>query len=288
MKEMNLEKSNEWTLEIKPKANLFDFQLKQLWEYRDLLTLLVRRDIITVYKQTLLGFFWFVLPPILNTITYFIIFGLIAKVSTDGMNPILFYLSGVISWGYFADCINRTSTTFRTNASIFGKVYFPRLIVPISSIASALIKFAIQIVLLIAVTAYFYFRENNVFPQFQYLWLLPIVILLMAFSGLAIGIIISSLTTKYRDLSNLVPFAVSLLMYATPVIYPSSVIPEQYKWIIQINPLTPLIESFRFIFLGSDQISWWQLLYCLIFTCILFIIGLVLFNKTEKTFMDTV
>jgi lipopolysaccharide transport system permease protein len=204
------------------------------------------------------------------------------------MNPILFYLSGVISWGYFADCINRTSTTFRTNASIFGKVYFPRLIVPISSVASALIKFAIQIVLLIVVTAYFYFKENNVFPQFQYLWLLPIIIVLMAFSGLAIGIIISSLTTKYRDLSNLVPFAVSLLMYATPVIYPSSIIPDKYKWIIQLNPLTPLIESFRFIFLGSDQISWWQLIYCLVFTIILFIVGLVLFNKTEKTFMDTV
>jgi lipopolysaccharide transport system permease protein len=286
--EMNVKKSEEWTLEIKPKSNLFDFHLRQLWEYRDLLILLVRRDIITVYKQTLLGFFWFVLPPILNTITYFIIFGLIAKVSTDGMNPILFYLSGVISWGYFADCINRTSTTFRTNASIFGKVYFPRLIVPISSIASALIKFAIQIILLIIVTAYFYFKENNVSPQFQYIWLLPIIIGLMAFSGLAIGIIISSLTTKYRDLSNLVPFAVSILMYATPVIYPSSIIPSQYKWIIQINPLTPLIESFRFIFLGSDQISWWQLLYCLIFTTILFVIGLVLFNKTEKTFMDTV
>ncbi len=283
-----MEKSPEWTLVIKPKSSLFDFQLKQLWEYRDLLLLLVRRDIVTVYKQTLLGFFWFILPPILNTLTYFIIFGLIANVSTDGMNPILFYLSGVISWGYFADCINRTSTTFRTNASIFGKVYFPRLIVPISSVASALIKFAIQIVLLIVVTAYFYFKENNVFPQFQYLWLLPIIIVLMAFSGLAIGIIISSLTTKYRDLSNLVPFAVSLLMYATPVIYPSSIIPDKYKWIIQLNPLTPLIESFRFIFLGSDQISWWQLIYCLVFTIILFIVGLVLFNKTEKTFMDTV
>jgi len=285
---MNSKKSEDWSLVIKPKSSLFDFQLKQLWEYRDLLVLLVRRDIVTVYKQTLLGFFWFILPPILNTITYFIIFGLIANVSTDGINPILFYLSGVISWGYFADCINRTSTTFRTNASIFGKVYFPRLIVPISSIASALIKFAIQIGLLVGVTAYFYFKESNVFPQFQYLWLLPFIIILMAFSGLALGIIISSLTTKYRDLSNLVPFAVSILMYATPVIYPLSIIPEKYKWIIQLNPLTPLIESFRFIFLGSDQISWWQLLYCLVFTTILFIIGLVLFNKTEKTFMDTV
>jgi lipopolysaccharide transport system permease protein len=285
---MRVEKSEDWTLVIKPKSNLLDFQLKQLWEYRDLLFLLVRRDIVTVYKQTLLGFFWFILPPILNTLTYFIIFGLIAKVSTDGTNPILFYLTGVISWGYFADCINRTSTTFRTNASIFGKVYFPRIIVPISSVASALVKFAIQIGLLIAVVCYFYFTENNVFPQFKYIWLLPIIIILMAFYGLAIGIIISSLTTKYRDLSNLVPFAVSLLMYATPVIYPSSIIPEKFKWIIQINPLTPLIESFRFIFLGSDQISWWQLIYCFVFTIVLFVIGLVLFNKTEKTFMDTV
>jgi lipopolysaccharide transport system permease protein len=278
----------EWTLVIKPKSNLFDFQLKQLWEYKDLLILLVRRDIVTVYKQTLLGFFWFVLPPVLNTITYFIIFGLIANVSTDGINPILFYLSGVISWGYFADCINRTSTTFRTNASIFGKVYFPRLIVPISSVLSALIKFAIQLVLLVLTTAYFYFKESNVFPQLQYIWLLPIIILLMAFFGLAIGIIISSLTTKYRDLINIVPFAVSLLMYATPVIYPISVIPIKYRWIIEINPLTPLIESFRFIFLGSDQISWGQLIYCFFFTLVMFFIGLILFNKTEKTFMDTV
>lgn len=285
---MTSNSNKQWDMIIRPSGGLFDLKLRELWEYRDLLYLLVRRDIITVYKQTLLGAFWFILPPILNTAIYFVLFGVIAKVSTDGTNPILFYLTGLIAWGYFADCINRTSTTFRTNASIFGKVYFPRLIVPLSSVVSALIKFGVQLILLVAVLLFFLIRGENVHPQYAYLWLLPLLLLMMMFSGLAFGIIISSLTTKYRDLTNMVPFAVQLLMYATPVIYPASIIPAKYLWILHINPLTPLIESMRFIFIGSDQINWLMLGYSLVFTLVTLFIGLLMFNRTEKDFMDTV
>jgi lipopolysaccharide transport system permease protein len=283
-----MDSNKHWDMIIRPSGGLLDLKLRELWDYRDLLYLLVRRDIITVYKQTLLGAFWFVLPPILNTVIYFVLFGVIAKVSTDGTNPVLFYLTGLIAWGYFADCINRTSTTFRSNASIFGKVYFPRLIVPLSSVVSALIKFGVQLILLVTVLLFFLIRGENVHPQYAYLWLLPILLLMMMFSGLAFGIIISSLTTKYRDLTNMVPFAVQLLMYATPVIYPASIIPSKYLWILQINPLTPLIESMRFIFVGSDQINWLMLGYSLVFTIVTLFIGLLMFNRTEKDFMDTV
>lgn len=285
---MSNQSDKQWSMIIRPSGGLFDLKLKELWAYRDLLYLLVRRDIITVYKQTLLGAFWFIIPPILNTVIYFILFGVIAKVSTDGTNPILFYLSGLIAWGYFADCISRTATTFRSNASIFGKVYFPRLIVPLSSVVSALIKFGVQLILLIGALVFFLLRGEEVAPQYGYIWLLPVLLLMMMFTGLAFGIIISSLTTKYRDLSNMVPFAVQLLMYATPVIYPASVIPEKFQWILQINPLTPLIESMRFIFLGSDGISWPMLAYSFVFTVVTMFIGLVLFNRTERDFMDTV
>ena len=281
-------KEQEWDMVIRPSRGLFDLRLKEIWHYRDLLFLLVRRDVVTVYKQTLLGAFWFILPPILNTVVYFIIFGVIAKVPTDGINPILFYLSGLIAWGYFADCISRTSQTFRANAGVFGKVYFPRLIVPLSSVMSAVIKFSVQLVLLIATLVFFVLRGDTANPQLAYIWLLPILLGLMMLMGLAFGILISALTTKYRDLSNMVPFGVQLLMYATPVIYPASIIPDKYRWILEINPLTSLIESFRFIFLGTDSISWPLLAYTTIFTFVLLIIGLVLFNRTEKDFMDTV
>lgn len=279
---------NNWDLIIRPKRGLLDFRLGELWNYRDLLLLLVRRDIVTVYKQTLLGAFWFVLPPVLNTIIYFIIFGLIARVPTAGINPILFYLSGLIAWGYFADCVGRTSMTLRANASVFGKVYFPRLIVPLSSVVSAVVKFGIQLLLLAGVLVFYVLRGDEANPQIQYLWVLPLLLLLMMLMGLGLGIIISSLTTKYRDLSNMVPFAIQLLMYATPVIYPASVIPEKYRWLMEINPLSSIIEAFRFIFLGTDRISWPLLAYSFIFTAILLFIGLILFNKTEKNFMDTV
>lgn len=279
---------SSWNLIIKPKGKLLDFNFKDLWEYRDLLVLLVRRDIVTVYKQTLLGFFWFIIPPVLNALTYVIIFGLFAKVPTGSNNLILFYLSGVIAWGYFADCINRTSSTFRANASIFGKVYFPRLIVPMSSVISALVKFFVQFAFLLVVMGYFWITDDAPAVQFHLIWALPIVLLLMALSGMAIGLIISSLTTKYRDLSNIVPFAVQFLMYATPVIYPYTFFPENLRWIFDWNPLSPMIEIFRHLLMGSDRFNLLQLGGSALFTAVLMLIGLILFNRTERNFMDTV
>lgn len=279
---------SSWNLIIKPKGKLLDFNFKDLWEYRDLLALLVRRDIVTVYKQTLLGFFWFIIPPVLNALTYVIIFGVFAKVPTGSNNLILFYLSGVISWGYFADCINRTSSTFRANASIFGKVYFPRLIVPMASVISALVKFLVQFAFLLVVMGYFWIIGDAPAVQFHLIWALPIVLLLMALSGMAIGLIISSLTTKYRDLSNIVPFAVQFLMYATPVIYPYTFFPENLRWIFDWNPLSPMIEIFRHLLMGSDRFNLLQLGGSALFTAVLMLIGLILFNRTERNFMDTV
>jgi lipopolysaccharide transport system permease protein len=277
-----------WNLILKPKGKLIDFNFKDLWEYRDLLILLVRRDIVTVYKQTLLGFFWFIIPPVLNALTYVIIFGLFAKVPTGSDNLILFYLSGVIAWGYFADCINRTSSTFRANASIFGKVYFPRLIVPMASVLSALVKFFVQFAFLIVVMAYFGITGFAPNVQWKIIWVLPFILLLMALSGMAIGLIISSLTTKYRDLSNIVPFAVQFLMYATPVIYPYTFFPENLRWIFDWNPLSPMIEIFRHLLMGTDRLNLLQLGGSALFTLVLLLIGLVMFNKTERNFMDTV
>lgn len=279
---------SSWNLIIKPEGRLFDVKFKELWDYRDLLILLVKRDIVTVYKQTLLGFFWFIIPPVLNALTYVIIFGLFAKVPTGSDNLILFYLSGVIAWGYFADCINRTSSTFRTNASIFGKVYFPRLIVPMASVLSALVKFFVQFLFLLAVMAYFGITGFAPSIQWEFLWVLPIVLLLMALSGMAIGLIISSLTTKYRDLSNIVPFAVQFLMYATPVIYPYTFFPENLRWIFDWNPLSPMIEIFRHLLLGTDRFNLLQLGGSALFTVFLMFIGLILFSRTERNFMDTV
>ena len=277
-----------WNLILKPKGKLIDFNFKDLWEYRDLLILLVRRDIVTVYKQTRLGVFWFIIPPVLNALTYVIIFGLFAKVPTGSDNLILFYLSGVIAWGYFADCINRTSSTFRANASIFGKVYFPRLIVPMASVLSALMKFIVQFAFLLVVMAYFGFTGFAPNVQWQIIWVLPFILLLMALSGMAIGLIISSLTTKYRDLSNIVPFAVQFLMYATPVISPYTFFPENLRWIFDWNPLSPMIEIFRHLLMGTDRLNLLQLGGSALFTVVLLLIGLVMFNKTERNFMDTV
>lgn len=277
-----------WTLVIKPKAGLFDVRLREIWEYRDLLVLLVRRDIVTVYKQTLLGFFWFIIPPVLNALTYLIIFGLLAKVPTGSDNLILFYLAGVIAWGYFSDCINRTSTTFRANASIFGKVYFPRLIVPLASVISAFVKFLVQFLFFIGVYLWFAVSAGNLNIQWQYIWLLPIVLFLMALSGLAFGMIISSLTTKYRDLSNIIPFALQFLMYLTPVIYPATFFPDKWRWIFDINPTSPLIEIFRFIFLGTDRLNFIHLGWSALFSLLVLTAGVALFSKIERNFMDTV
>jgi lipopolysaccharide transport system permease protein len=278
----------KWTLIIQPKTSLFYLGLKELIAYRDLLYLLVRRDIVTVYKQTLLGFFWFVVPPVLNALTYLIIFGLFAKIDNGARNLVLFYLSGVIAWSFFADCINRTSNTFRANASIFGKVYFPRLIVPLASVISAMVKFFVQFGFLLLVFVWFGFTESAADIQWNKIWLLPVVVLLMGLFGMSLGIIISSLTTKYRDLSNIVPFSVQFLMYMTPVIYPYTFFPERWRWVFDLNPVAALVETFRHLLLGSDRLIFANLLWSFVFALILLFIGLILFNKTQRNFMDTV
>lgn len=280
-------KSEHWDLVIRPRRSIFDIDLKAIWEYRDLLTMFVRRDIVVVYKQTILGPIWFFVQPILTTLIYILVFGRIAKISTDGVPMILFYLSGVIMWNYFSECFNITAKTFTENANIFGKVYFPRLIMPLSKVISGLIKFGIQFALFLLVYFYFLFNTNSIHPNFNLL-LVPYLVALMAILGLGFGIIFTSLTTKYRDLNFLIAFGVQLLMYATPVIYPVSAIPEKYKLYIMANPMTPIIEAFKNAFLGGGHISLWGLVYATLFTLVVFLLGILIFSKTEQNFIDTV
>ncbi|HAY33506.1 MAG TPA: ABC transporter permease [Bacteroidetes bacterium] len=248
----------------------------------------VRRDFVAVYKQTILGPFWFFLQPILTTITFTVVFGNIARISTDGIPPLLFYMSGIVSWGYFSDCLTRTSSTFVSNANIFGKVYFPRLVSPLSNIISLLMKFGIQLFLFTCFLIYYLMNGSvNVNPN-MYILMTPYLLILMAGLGLGFGIIVSSLTTKYRDFSFLVSFGVQLLMYATPVIYPLSALPEKYKWIVLANPMTAIIDTFRFAFLGAGTFDPGNLIYSTIFMIVTLSIGILIFNRVEKTFMDTV
>ena len=285
---MSKTSQDEWTLEIKPVSGWFNFHLKDVWRYRDLLMMFVRRDFVAVYKQTILGPFWFFLQPILTTITFTVVFGNIARISTDGIPPLLFYMSGIVSWGYFSDCLTRTSSTFVTNANIFGKVYFPRLVSPLSNIISLLMKFGIQLFLFTCFLIYYLMNGSaNVNPN-MYILLTPYLLILMAGLGLGFGIIVSSLTTKYRDFSFLVSFGVQLLMYATPVIYPLSALPEKYKWIVLANPMTAIIDTFRFAFLGAGTFDPGNLIYSTIFMIVTLSIGILIFNRVEKTFMDTV
>jgi lipopolysaccharide transport system permease protein len=248
----------------------------------------VKRDVITVYKQTILGPVWYVVQPIMTTAIYVLVFGNIAKISTDGLPPVLFYLSGTILWSYFSQAFNQTSNTFKANANIFGKVYFPRLIVPLSQVTTGLIKFFIQFVFFLLVYVYFALFEGfNLLPSIHILYL-PLLLLIMAGLGLGGGIIFSSLTAKYRDLTFFLAFAVQLLMYATPIIYPVSTIPEKYKALIMANPITPVVEGFRYALLGNGTFDIGHLMYSLGFTLVVLLVGIVIFNRTEKTFMDTV
>jgi lipopolysaccharide transport system permease protein len=283
----NHQETENWNLIIKPKRNLLDIDLKDIWRYRDLITLFVRRDFVAKYKQTILGPLWFIIQPVLTTIMFTIVFGNIAKISTDGLPQILFYMSGIVGWNYFSSCLTSTSSTFVTNAGIFGKVYFPRLTMPISVVISNLVQFFIQLGLL-AVFMLYYGLKGADFKPNLYILLIPFLVVLMAALGLGFGILISSMTTKYRDLTNLVAFGVSLWMYATPVIYPLSAIPANYKMYAIANPVTPIIETFRFALLGTGSFDWFHLLYSLVFTIVVVLIGIVLFNKVEQSFMDTV
>jgi lipopolysaccharide transport system permease protein len=279
--------NNDWTLVIKPRKRLLDINLKEIWQYRDLLLMFVKRDIITVYKQTILGPIWFIIQPILTTAIYILIFGRIANLSTDGVPMVIFYLSGIIIWNYFSECFNTTSKTFIENANIFGKVYFPRLIMPMSKVVSGLLKFFIQIGFFLVIYFYYLLRGDTLHPNI-YILLTPLLIILMAGLGLGFGIIFTSLTTKYRDLNFFISFGVQLLMYATPVIYPVSAIPDKYKIYIMVNPMTSILETFKYGFLGSGNMNWGNLAYSMVFMVIIVSLGIIIFNRTEQTFIDTV
>lgn len=278
---------DEWTEEIKPKSSLFSINVKELWRYRDLLILFVRRDIVAVYKQTVLGPIWFFIQPVFTTLVFIIVFGNIAAISTDGLPMSLFYMSGIVLWNYFGDCFNKTATTFRDNAGIFGKVYFPRLIMPLSVVVSSILKLMIQLSLLTCLWLWYQFNGAT-FMTNSSLILLPLLILLMALLGLGSGLIITSLTTKYRDLTFLIAFGVQLLMYATPVIYPVSSVPDKYKVWVEYNPLTAIIEAFRYGLLGKGSFTPGDLLHSAIVIFCILVIGIIVFNRVEKNFMDTV
>lgn len=277
-----------WTMTIEPQRSLLDLRLGELWRYRDLVLLFVRRDFVSVYKQTVLGPLWYLIQPLLTTITFTVVFGNIASLPTDGLPQFLFYMSGTVVWGYFAACLTKTSETFVQNANLFGKVYFPRLAVPVSVLISSLITFLIQFAMFLAFMLYFAVRGTPIQPEWLWIALSPVLILMMAGLGLGFGVIISSLTTKYRDLRFLVQFGVSLLMYATPVIYPVSSIPERFQWVILANPMTPIVEAFRFAFLGAGTVDTGHLLYSFAFMLVVVFLGSVIFNRVEQTFMDTV
>jgi len=282
------DQANHWTIEAKTK--FIELKFNELWAYRDLLWLLVRRDFVSFYKQTLLGPLWFFIQPLFTTLIFTFIFGNLAEISTDGLPKPLFYLAGITAWNYFADCLTKTSTVFKDNASIFGKVYFPRLIMPLSIILSNLVRFGIQLLLFMMLMAYYYFTGSHL----QITWgilLFPFIIALMALLGLGSGMIISAMTAKYRDLAFLVTFGVQLLMYATTVIYPLSTALKNYpsySWLIAYNPMTPIIETFRYGFLGEGTFSWSSLSYATGITLVLFTLGIIIFNKVERNFIDTV
>jgi lipopolysaccharide transport system permease protein len=281
------EKSENWDLIIEPQTSLFELNLKDVWRYRDLLWMFVKRDFVSFYKQTILGPLWFFIQPLFTTITYTFIFGGLANLSTDDLPQPLFYMAGITAWNYFSDCISKTSTVFKDNANIFGKVYFPRLILPLSIVASNLVRFAVQMLLMI-IMMFFYFYKGASFHVTWAILLFPILVLLMALLGLGLGLIITALTTKYRDLSFLITFGVQLLMYTTTVIYPLSSAPEKYKSLISLNPMTGIIECFRFALFGQGFLTINSIAYSTIFTFISLVIGVLIFNKTEKTFVDTV
>lgn len=276
-----------WDIVITPKRSLLALNFKEVWRYRDLLLLFVRRDFVAEYKQTILGPLWYFIQPLFTTIVFTVVFGNFAGISTDGLPPMLFYLAGVTCWNYFADCLRKTSTTFKDNQKIFGKVYFSRLTVPLSIVISNLIKFGIQILLFLGFYLYFFANGAAIQPNFALL-LFPLLVILLAGLGLGFGLIVTSLTTKYRDLVFLIQFGVQLGMYATPVIYPLSEVPEKYQWLVLLNPMTSVIETFKYGVLGQGTFSWWYLGYSFVFTAILLVCGIAVFNFTEKNFMDTV
>jgi lipopolysaccharide transport system permease protein len=280
--------TEKWTEVISPKRSLLAINLKEIWRYRDLIMLFVRRDFVSQYKQTILGPIWLFIQPLFTTLTFFFVFNQIAKIPTDNIDPILFYLSGITLWNYFSDCFNKTSNTFVANAGIFGKVYFPRLATPISIVFSNLIKLGIQVLLFLAIMSYQIIFKGAEVNINLHILILPFLIVLMAVMGLGLGIIFSALTTKYRDLSFLLTFGIQLLMYATPIIYPLSYTSGKLHTIISMNPLTPILESFRYAFFSIGSFDWSGLAYTSIFSFSVLFLGIIIFNQVEKSFMDTV
>lgn len=283
----NQAENDNWTEIISPSTSLLDLKLGELWRYRDLVMMFVRRDFTASFKQTVLGPVWFFVQPLLTTITFVVIFGRIAGISTDGVPPLVFYLGGIAIWNYFSECLTKTASVFRENAGIFGKVYFPRLTMPVSIVISNLVKFGIQLSLFLAVWVYYLVKDHSVHPN-AYLLLVPVLVILMGLMALGLGMIITAMTTKYRDLVFLLAFGVQLLMYATPVIYPLSTLSSKYKWVILANPLSSIVETFRYAFTGSGSFSWMYFGYSTVFTILILILGTIVFNKVERSFTDTV
>ncbi len=277
-----------WDKQIKPHSGLLELNLKELLQYKDLIYMYIRRDIVTVYKQTVLGPLWFIIQPLLTTIMFMFVFGNLAGISTDGIPQPLFYFSGIILWNYFADCLTKNSKIFIDNKAVFGKVYFPRLVVPISLTISNLLKFFIQFAIFLLIYAYYYFYIGADVSPNIYILLFPLLIILAAGLSLGFGIVFSSLTTKYRDLTFLLQFGVQLWMYASPVIYPLNSMPEDKRWIFALNPMTSVIETFKYAAIGNGVFSWTYLIYSIVFMIVLLFLSIVIFNRVEKGFMDTV
>lgn len=277
----------QWTEIIEHRRKLLDLRLDELWRYRDLVIMFVRRDFVANYKQTILGPLWFFLQPLLTSLIYILIFGRIAGLSTDGLPMMVFYLAGITVWNYFAETLTKTATVFKDNAQIFGKVYFPRITMPVSIVIANLVRFFIQFSLFIAILIFHLAKSDAIQPNY-YILLTPVLIILMGLLALGFGMIISALTTKYRDLIYLMTFGVQLLMFATPVIYPLSSIGEKYKMLILANPMTSIVETFRYAFLGSGSFSWAYLGYSAGFAVFVLLAGMIIFNKVERSFTDTV
>ena len=277
-----------WTTIISPRSKWYHLNLKEIWEYRDLIVIFVKRDIISIYKQTILGPVWFLLGPLFTVFTYTFLFSEIAHLSTDGLPGPLFYLGGTTLWNYFQACFNGASSTFTANAGIFGKVYFPRLVTPISLMISNLLKLSFQFITYIGFLIYYNQSVKKLVFHYELIFLVPLVIIVLAMIAMGTGIIVSSFTSKYRDLSMIVGIGMTLVMYATPIMYPISAVPNLYKPYLHLNPISPLIEAFRYICTGTGFFSWVQLMYSFTFGLLILFVGVFVFNRTEKTFMDTV
>jgi len=280
--------AEQWTEVIEPQTRLLDLGLRNVWRYRDLVMLFVRRDFVSNYKQTILGPLWFFIQPLLTTLTYFIIFHSVANISTEGMPALVFYMAGITIWNYFSQSLTSVSTVFTTNAAIFGKVYFPRLTMPLSIVLSNLVRFGIQFVLFLLIWGYYWATSPVIHPN-SLILLTPVLVVLMGLLSLGLGMIFSALTTKYRDLAMLLTFGIQLLMYAAPIIYPlSSVTTPRFRWVVLANPMTSIVETFRYGFLGAGTFSWGYLGYSALVTIIILALGTIIFNKVEKSFTDTV